>query len=162
TFTFRGGNLASEIKMPRTLKGLPGLLHPEFGALDLQSVRKPGFAGPRVAMGSYPEVLHQADPKQGQGQSVTPPVTINGRLERREELHRFQFPVKEGQRWRFKVEAESLGSYLDGVLKVTDQDGKQLATADDSDLPPTGPGQPPTKSADPFLEFSVPKGVTKL
>ena len=103
-------------------------------------------------LGKHAEVFQQADPKAARGQVVAPPVTINGRLEPRDEIHRFQFPVKEGQRWRFAVQAEALGSYLDGVLKITDQDGKQLATADDSDLPPTAPA---SRLPNPPILFSI-------
>jgi hypothetical protein len=159
-FTLRGGNLTNEVRLRRVLGGAaPAWLHPALRWLDLQGSLKPGMFGPEVAVGSHPEQVYGKDKK---GQLVRPPVTVNGRLESRGEVHRYHFPVQAGRRFRFTMEAESLGSYLDGILRVTDQAGKQLARVDDVDLPSPAPGQPPTKTADPALDLTVPAGVTEL
>jgi hypothetical protein len=70
--------------------------------------------------------------------------------------------VKAGERYRFAVEAEALGSALDGVLRLTDPSGKQLALVDDVDLPPPASGLQGIRSPDPALDFTVPPGVTAL
>src|SRR5262249_46814159 len=57
--------------------------------------------------------------------------------------------------------AASLGSYLDGVLRLSDQSGKLLAQVDDVALP-APPGQPALVFPDPFLEYTVPPGVNLL
>ncbi len=119
---------------------------------------KPGMTTPLVAMGEYPEITAQPGKDL---QILAPPLTINGRFAIRGERHRFQMPVQPGQRWRFTVEAESLGSYLDGVLRLTNPAGAQLALVDDVDVPPQ-PGQQATKAADPSLEFTVPAGLNTL
>src|SRR5262249_57808731 len=93
---------------------------------------------------------------------VVPPVTVNGRLEHPGDEDTFQFPVQPGQRYRLAVQAEALGSYLDGVLRVSDQAGGQLALVDDVDRQPEDPGQPPTRTADPSAEVTVPPRVTLL
>jgi hypothetical protein len=89
-------------------------------------------------------------------------VILNGRLGQKGDVHRFQVPVQPNQRYRFVVEAEVLGSWLDGVLKISDSAGKQLAVADDVDVPAAVAGQPATKSADPALDFTVPAGVSSV
>jgi hypothetical protein len=104
----------------------------------------------------------KTDSKDPRTLDVLAPITINSRLERKGDVDRFQFPVQPGQRYRIAVQAEALGSSLDGVLRVLDQAGKQLALVDDVDIPATVPGQPPTKGADPALDFVVPAGVTLL
>jgi hypothetical protein len=159
-FTLFGGNLANNVRFTRIL-GPPtsDWLHPALRLLDLDGVLKPGMLPPEVAVGAYPEQIGVRDAK---GQPVVPPVTINGRLAERGEVHRYRFPVKAGQRLRVRVEAESLGSYLDGVLRITDQSGKQLTRVDDIDQPPLVAGQPGVKTADPEADITVPAGATEL
>src|SRR5262249_53234414 len=69
--------------------------------------------------------------------------------------------VRPGQRYRIAVQAESLGSYLDGVLRITDQAGKQIALADDTALP-AAPGQQPVSTADPSVDVTAPADATLL
>lgn len=160
-FTFRSGNLPADAKVLQPLTPFyPGWISPETRLLDALTTLKAGMSAPEVALGDHPEILAKTADKGPE--PVSPPLTINGRLETKGTVHRFTFPAKEGQRWRLSVEAESLGSYLDGVLKLTDQAGKPLAQADDIDLPAAAPGQQGTKTADPSLEYVVAKGVTAL
>jgi hypothetical protein len=116
-----------------------------------------------VAVGELSERTHlRTDLKDTKPLEVQPPLTINGRLGEKAQTDRFQFAVQPGQRYRLAVHAESLGSELDGVLRVLDQAGKQLALVDDVDIPPLVPGQPGTKGHDPVLDYTVPAGVTAL
>jgi hypothetical protein len=159
-FRLRGGTLAQEQQVQRILDdaATPGSL-----PLLLDGIGRPGMLPPRIAVGELPEkVWLKPEGKDPKAFDLLPPVTINGRLERKEDADRFQFPVEPGQRYRIAVHAESLGSYLDGVLRISDQNGKQLALVDDVDVPPTAPGQPPTKAADPSLDFTVPAGTSLL
>src|SRR5436305_2501904 len=55
------------------------------------------------------------------------------------------------QKWRFNVIARQFGSPLYGVLTIHKEDGSQLASGDDR------PG-----SSDPLVDFTVPKGVSKV
>ncbi len=84
-------------------------------------------------------------------QAVKGPVTLNGRIERAGEVDRYALAVQPGEPWLFEVEAQSLGSHLDAVVQVLNGSGASLASADDN-----GP------SADPRLEFVVPKDVETL
>jgi hypothetical protein len=163
TFTFRGGSLPGDIQIQRLLTTLPpsSWFSPSCRLLDLQGTPfRPGMFCPEIALGDYPERLYtKADAK---GMTLTVPVTVNGRLEQKEDVHRFQLAVQAGQRYRFQVEAESLGSFLDGVLRLTDPAGKELAKSDDVDVPPAVPGQQTMRSLDPSVEFTVPTGTSQL
>lgn len=159
-FTLRGGSLGKEVKLPRKLEDGPFV-----GVMPLpwDGIPKPGQLPLLVAVGDLPEKTYLGGSvKDAQPFAVQPPLTINGRLEQKGQIDRFQFPVQAAQRYRFTVHAESLGSLLDGVLRVNDQAGKTLALVDDVDVPPTVPGQPGTKGHDPALDFTVPAGVTAL
>jgi hypothetical protein len=160
TFRLRGGTLGQEQRVQRLVDdaATPGSM-----LLTLEGIGRPGMLPPRIAVGELPEkVWFKPEGKDPKAFDLLSPVTINGRLERKGDSDRFQFPVEPGQRYRIAVQAESLGSYLDGVLRISDQTGKQLALVDDVDVPPTAPGQPPTKAADPSLDFTVPAGTSLL
>jgi len=159
-FTLRGGSLDKELKLERKLED--GFFSGAM-PLPLEGVIKPGMLAPFVALGDLPERTHlRTDLKDVKPLDVQPPLTVNGRLGDKGQTDRFQFNVQAGQRYRIAVHAESLGSYLDGVLRILDQAGKQLALIDDVDIPPVAPGQAPTKGHDPAVDFTVPAGVSAL
>jgi hypothetical protein len=157
-FTLRGGSLATEARLVRPLAD-PLFRHAMLFPFD--PPLRAGAPTPRLAVGEHPERnwIKNAgrDPR---ALDLLPPVTINSRLEKPGDVDRFQFPVEPGQRFRIAVEAEPFGSRLDGVLRVTDQSERQLALADDVALPSPAPGLPPTQSADPSLDLTVPAGAT--
>jgi hypothetical protein len=159
-FTLAGGTLARPVQVRRTLAAAPdqgGL------PLSLDGAVRTGMLSPRVAVGDLPERLRvPAGNKDPKVLDVTAPVTVNGRLERPGATDRFQLAVQPGQRFRIAVQAEALGSNLDGVLRVTDQTGKQLALVDDVITPALTAGQQPTVSTDPALDLTVPAGTTLL
>lgn len=159
-FTFRGGNLAGEVRQSRALadSNLRNLMH-----LSLEGLLRPGMMPPRVAIGDLPERLWLKNTgKDPRALDVQPPLVINSRLEKPGDVDRFQFSVEAGQIYRLAVGAEPFGSRLDGVLRVTDQMGRQLALADDTNILPTVPGLPAIQSADPELTLTVPAGSTLL
>jgi hypothetical protein len=160
TLTLYGGTLARPVQVERSLVG------PRVGSrlpLALDGAIKAGMLSPLLAVGDLPErVRVKTGNKDPKVIDIAPPVTLNGRLGRKGQIDRYQFPVQPGQRFRLTVEAEPLGSYLDGVLRVGDQDGRQLALVDDVPVPAVTPGQPARVSIDPFTEVTVPTGVTML
>jgi hypothetical protein len=159
SFTLRGGTLARPVVVKQTLSGpaISGSI-----PLVLDGAVKPGMLFPLVAVGDLPERTRvQAGNRDPKGQDVVPPVTINGRLTRPGDLDRFQFPVQSGQRFRFTVRADALGSRLDGVLRVADQAGNQLALVDDVSLP-VAAGQPARLNVDPAIDVTVPASATML
>lgn len=159
-FTLRGGTLGGEVRLARKLDDA---LTTGSMPLTLEGVGRPGMLPPRIAVGDLPErTWVKGDTKDPRALDLLPPLTVNGRLEHKGDADRFQFAVQEGQRYHIAVQAESLGSFLDGVLRVTDQAGRQLALVDDVDFPALVPGQLPSKAADPSLDLTVPAGVTLL
>lgn len=156
-FTLRGGTLPGELRATRILS--PSIFAGR-ASLGLDGLR-PGMTPPRVAVGDLPERLWVKNSgREPRALDVQPPLTVNGRLEKPGDVDRLQFPVQPGQAFRIAVEAESLGSRLDGMLRVIDQTGRLLGQADDSNLPPLAPGLPAVQSADPALELTVPAGAT--
>jgi hypothetical protein len=159
-FTLRGGTLASPLTVRQTLSDqvLRGT-----DWLRLDAIARSAAQSPLVAVGDLPErIWHKSDSNDPRQLDVVPPLTINSRLERKGDTDRFQFPVKPGQRYRLSMEAERFGSALDGVLRVTDQAGKQIALADDSTIPPLAQGLQPSRTVDPSVEVTVPADAAML
>jgi hypothetical protein len=163
-FVLRGGNLGREVRVRRTLSPAPPAgPAPARIALDLGDALPPGMLPPTIALGDLPEITLPAQNGKAPAEvEVTPPLTVNGRSAEKGAVQRLRFAVKAGERYRLAVQADALGSALDGVLRVSDQGGKQLALVDDVDVPPPAPGLQATKSPDPALEVTVPPGVTAL
>ncbi len=159
-FTLQGGTLARPVSVRQPLADAGNRA---TVTLPVEGVLKAGLLPPRVAVGELPEIIRvQAGSKDPKVFDVAPPLTINGRLDKPGAADRYQFSVQAGQRFRFTVQAETLGSNLDGVLRITDQAGKQLALVDDVPLPALVAGQQPGLSIDPFTDLTVPAGTTLL
>lgn len=161
---WRGGNLDKDRSWEMLIKdNVHGLRGSRFLRLNPAKDWKEGMAWPELLVGSYRHRTYQKPGglKRAEDDWV-PPFTIQGRLDKSGESHRLAFPVKEGEKLRFIIQAQNLGSRLDGVIKLLDDKGKVLAQADDVDYPALAPGQPAFKSLDPVLEFTVPKGLTQM
>jgi hypothetical protein len=59
--------------------------------------------------------------------TVTPPITITGKLARRGDIDVYQFDARKGQKLAIRIESRTLGFPLDPVLLVTDTTGKTIA-----------------------------------
>lgn len=99
--------------------------------------------------------------KAGEEVDIATPIVVNARLERPGRRDRYRVGVTPGTRLRVAVEAETLGSRLDGVLRVLGDKDAVLAQADDVPLPAL-PGQQPLTTLDPSLELTVPPGLKTL
>ena len=91
------------------------------------------------------------------------PIAFLGRIEKPGDEDRFDLAVDPGAKYRVRVEAARIGSALDGVLRVLNATGQQIATGDDSPLkvPNPPPNTPPFTQPDPELEFTVPAGQSQ-
>jgi Bacterial pre-peptidase C-terminal domain len=65
-----------------------------------------------------------------QPQPVELPTTVSGHIDGPRDVDVFQFPAKRGEQLRFRVEARSLGSPLDPVLRLFDAKGAVVAQAE--------------------------------
>jgi hypothetical protein len=160
TFTLRGGTLAKPAVVKRKIEEEVALLGRML--LAPEGLR-PGMLPMQLSVGDLPEriVLRKAEDTSA-AVEIVPPLVVNGRLDRAGQADRFRFKAAPGSRWRLVVEAESLGSSLDGVLRVQDDKGKQLALVDDVDLPSPAPGLPAMRTVDPRVEVTVPADSKEL
>jgi hypothetical protein len=108
-------------------------------------------AAPRVEISDFAEFSEAAGASGAIQELPSAPVGISGRLSAAGEEDRYTIAVTPGQKLRFDVTARQFGSPLDGVLSIKKEDGSQVASGDDR------PG-----SSDPLVDFTVPKGVSKL
>ena len=84
------------------------------------------------AVDDLPEVFEQESSASGNTvQAVTLPVIINGHIGKPGEQDVYQFAGRAGQEIVAEVFARRLDSPLDSLIRLTDQDGKQLAFNDD-------------------------------
>ena len=60
------------------------------------------------------------------------PFAVHGRISRDDDEDRFQIATKKGDKLRVRLRASEFNSALDPVLRIEDQNGKQLARDDDS------------------------------
>lgn len=159
TFTLRGGTLGKEVVFQRLLSDNSSAMNINLDGVAI----KPGMLAPSVAVGEYPEKIWEKgtgnDPRR---LDIVAPITINGRIESKGDVDLFQLPVSPGQRYRFGVQAYLLGSRLDGVLRITDASGRQLALVDDVSVAALAPGQQPFNNPDPSVDVTVPDSVTLL
>ncbi len=102
-------------------------------------------AGGVFVVGNGDEVTEDEDRKGPQ--SLTLPVTVNGRLRKIEEIDRYQFTADRGGLVTADLFARRIGNEFNGVLEVT-EGGKKVAEVVD------------TEGDDPTLTFGVEKGKT--
>ncbi|MBM82255.1 MAG: hypothetical protein CMJ78_16945 [Planctomycetaceae bacterium] len=111
-----------------------------------------GISGsqPRLVVSDFPEVVEALTQTQAQ-QLPKLPVAVSGRLDEPGQSDRYAIPVKEGDKLRFEVFADRVGSPIDTLLRLTNEKGGQLAVNDDT-----------TGTSDSRLDYNVPKGVTMI
>lgn len=83
----------------------------------------------RLIAGDFPEAL-EGDPIAEEG--LGPPITWNGRLDHPGQTDRLRFRIPADSHIRLQVEAATLGSRLDAVLRVSDEEGELVAENDDA------------------------------
>jgi hypothetical protein len=105
---------------------------------------------PRLAVDEVTEVAEAA----GDGQALaelTAPVAITGEISKPGERDKFRVAVTPGQTLRVEVFGQRIGSRLDPVVSISNEQGAVLARNDD---------QPTT--IDPALNFTVPAKVSRV
>jgi hypothetical protein len=124
-----GGNLLQPRRKSITLPDVPGtfVLPGEFEGPD-----GPVASPARLIVGEDSEIFELTRPANGSPIELTSGVTINGRLSEAGEVDVYRLRVKTGDKIRARVEADSLGSWLDSVLAIRDDKGAILAQNDDS------------------------------
>jgi hypothetical protein len=144
--TFLGGNLPAEAIADYNAAGQnPGDRPASWPSLQLISGPRPN-----VIVSDHPEVLETG---AGGIQDIgAASVGISGVLAKAGEEDQYAVAVTAGQRLKIQMQARRLGSPVDGVLAIRNEQGAQLAGDDDV------PG-----SQDPLVaDFTVPANVTKI
>jgi len=124
TVELTGWNLPAERV---TMDAMAPRIHP-------LSVRKGGLISNRVplAVDTLPECLEQqSNDSPTAAQTVTPPMIVNGRIDRPGDWDVFRLEGRAGQRIIAETFARRLDSPLDSVLELIDAAGKRLAFNDD-------------------------------
>ena len=88
-----------------------------------------------LLVGRVPEVAEvEPNGPPGGPQALTLPATVNGVLEK-DDVDRYRFEARAGQRLVFEATASRIGSTLDPVLRVMDASGHELARSRGSARP---------------------------
>jgi len=80
------------------------------------------FNSVRVALGAEPEI-------ESSGGAINVPVTINSRIAKPGEEHRFRFHANKSQSLILDVNARRFGSDLDSIIEVLDAQGRPIERA---------------------------------
>ncbi len=124
-----GGNLLEPRRKTITLPDAPGSFVPPG---DFEGPDGPVASPARLIVGDGAEIVEPPRAADGSPAEVTSGVTINGRIGQSGEVDTYRLKVKAGDKIRARVEADSLGSWLDSVLAIRDEKGAILAENDDS------------------------------
>ncbi len=144
--------VSSSLPQGLTAPLVPGDIGPEPRiAAPFPSVSGLTGAQPPLFSSSFPELVEIAPTGDVLQSLPLPPVAISGRLAQKGEEDRYAVEVTPGSKIRVSVVARTVGSPLDGVLSLRNEQGGQLAANDDR------PGQ-----LDPGLEYDVPANVNKV
>ncbi len=99
-------------------------------------------------------VIAEKEPNQGflQAQEIKVPCLVYGKIQAVQDVDVYQIKMPQGTELHIKVNADKIGSALDGILTVYDVSGKRLYYADDL-----------TGSRDSILRIKMPEsGVVNL
>ncbi len=85
------------------------------------------------AVGDLPEVVErEPNDRREQAMPITPPVTINGRLDHPGDVDSYRLKVTKGQRLVMEVLASRAESPMDSFLRLWDADGNVVEENDDA------------------------------
>jgi hypothetical protein len=96
---------------------------PSASSEDAPVARPEGSFSPvRLALGTEQEI-------ESQGGTITPPVTMNGRIAAPGAQNRYRFRARKGEQFILEVNAQRLGSRLDSYLEVLDAQANPIERA---------------------------------
>jgi hypothetical protein len=105
---------------------------------------------PKITVSSYPEVTEVASGKLLQKLPAIP-CGISGRLSQPGEQDLYELNVKTGDRLRFEVFADRIGSPVDTILELQNSKGGRLALNDDT-----------TNTTDSRIDYTVPAKIQQI
>jgi hypothetical protein len=143
--TLFGAGLTGTGKLWFDAPGFSGELLEMRGATARVKIHAPEAAaeGPRLMAvvgaggASNPaQFLVDSTPRHKGGEHIQIPVSITGTARYRQP-ERFTFDVREKEKLIFEVRAQRFGSPVDSILRILDQNGKEIAVNDDGNFPGT-------------------------
>lgn len=137
---------------PVTGAQIPAAMAPEFrGILAVTAPATLSLPLPQpFGVGTSAEVLEVAR-TDAKPQPVAIPATVTGRLDTSDEIDSYSIAVTPGLKLHIAVESERLGTLLDPVVDIKNDQGAVLLTQDDGPL-----------TADSDFVYTVPAGATTL
>ena len=90
----------------------------------------------RLSLGKEAPVIDLSPPFEAEGeevQAIAIPASVSGRIDPRGDVDRFEFSAKKGELLSLVVQAAELGSWMDALLVIEDDSGKELKRQDDID-----------------------------
>ncbi len=105
---------------------------------------------PSVLISDIPELL-EIHPSEGLQQFPSVPSAVSGRLLEPGEEDRYRLAVQPGQKLRFEVYADRLGSAMDAILELQNEQKGQLALNDDAN-----------GSSDALIDYTVPADLNAV
>ncbi|WP_435010036.1 hypothetical protein P12x_001256 [Tundrisphaera lichenicola] len=155
----RGSNVEVEVSGGSLRAPLRKMVRmPELAGSTVEVGEVDGPEGPTLVPGTLvagegPEILEPFNQPAGSAIDLeSDQVIVNGRITRPREVDLYRVPVRGGTRFQARVEAAPLGSWLDSVLVVRDEEGLVLAENDDSDPAESTPSHGKQDSS---VEFQV-------
>ena len=118
------------------------------GAIPSVAVFDPRLAN-TIALAVEPHAAIAESDSEEAPLAIQLPITVTGRIAARGDQDTYTFDATKGEAFSFELASRSLGYPLDGVLEVTDGDGKSLARVDDVG-----------STRDPVLAFTAPADGT--
>ena len=106
------------------------------------------------ALDTLPECLELENRNKGDAQRITTPIIINGRIDYPGDWDTYSFKGKTHQQIVVEIIARKLNSPVDSVIRLTTEEGRQLAFNDDYE--DKGAGLT-THHADSWLRYTLPE-----
>ncbi len=145
---FSAGGIAAKGKDQRPLKAQIVIdKDATLGSREVRVVTPNGVSNSlRFYVGDLPEIMEdESGDTDAKAQTVTPPITITGRINPSANEDHYRFHAIKGQRLICDVQGARIGSALDGTLTLTDAQGKEVAQNEDAE------------GVDPVIDYTVPE-----
>jgi hypothetical protein len=141
--TLFGAGLTGSGTLQFDAPGFSGEVHEMRGATARVKIHAPESAadGPRKLTVITPggasnpaQFLVDSTPRHKGGEQIQIPTSVTGTARYRQP-ERFSFDVQENDKLVFEVRAQRFGSPVDSILRILDQNGKEIAVNDDANFP---------------------------
>jgi hypothetical protein len=125
-----GGNLAGPLQKFINLPDAPGTtIDTGFVESPEGPIKIPG----RIAVSDGPKIVDRTDRTSNPLMEIQAGTIVNGKIGKPGQVDSYWIATEAGERLQFRIEAASLGSWLDSVVTIRDAKGVSLLENDDDD-----------------------------